>query len=168
MKRTITIILAVLLLSVTVYALPGVYEVPAPNDYPVDCWGVWQVPCIGTRSPLYEGKGIGQDVIDADNSALIRKIGKGYGIFDHAGSEITGHFWNVEEIKPGSGGFLCREGKPEVCYECTAVYLTQQVGNSYYYHGKTIVPGTGIICVSCADEDGWCYVAVFEKVGVMP
>lgn len=170
MKKIVCILLFVLLLTATVYALPSVYEIPATVDYPVDCWGVWQVPCIGTRSPLYTSPGVGQDVIDAENSALIYKYGKGYTIIDHSGSEMNGgHIWAVEDMQVGCGAFLCREGKPEKCYECTAIYLAQQNTNGYWYHGKKIVPdANAIVCVSCADTDGWVYVAYFEFIGDMP
>ena len=171
MKKIIIILLAVMLMTVTVYALPEVYEIPMTVDYPVDCWGVFQVPCIGTRSPLYEATpSEWQDVIDADNSALIRRYAKGYAIHDHAGSVLnSGHLWRVEDMQVGCGGFLCREGKGEICYECTAIYLTEQRGNDFYWHNKAIRPEQDcLICVSCADEDGWVYVAYFEMVGVMP
>lgn len=93
-----------------------------------------------------------------------------YTIIDHAGSEMNGgHIWAVEDMQVGCGGFLCREGKPEKCYECTAIYLAQQNSNGYWYHGKKIVPDSNaVICVSCTDTDGWVYVAYFEFVGGMP
>ena len=170
MKRVFFIIFAVVFLTMTAFALPEVYEIPQTVDYPVDCWGVWQVPCIGTRSPLYTSDGLGQDVIDAENSALYQRMGKGYAIYDHAGSELNGgHIWAVEDMQVGCGGFLCREGKGEICYECTAIYLTEQRGNDYYWHNRAIRPEQDcLICVSCADEDGWVYVAYFEYVGEMP
>lgn len=171
MKKVLFIILALALLTVTAYALPEVYEIPMTVDYPVDCWGVFQVPVLGTRSPLYEAPpSEWQDVIDAENSALIYNYGKGYAILDHAGSEMnSGHIWAVEDMQVGRGGFLCREGKPEKCYECTAIYLAQQNVNGYWYHGKKIVPdANAIVCVSCTDTDGWVYVAYFEYIGEMP
>lgn len=170
MKKIIVILLTVLLLTVTVYALPEVYEIPMNVDYPVDCWGVWQVPCLGTRSPLYEAQPSGQqDVVDAENSALFQRYGKGYGIYDHAWSEVPGGFWCVEQMQVGCGGFLCREGKPEVCYECTAIYLAEQKANNYRTrNGNVTLAADEIMCVSCAEEDGWVYVAVFKKIGEMP
>ena len=161
--------LTLLLLTATVYALPAVYEIPQTYAVSEGAYGSWQVPCIGTRSTLYESPGVGQDVIDAENSALYQRYGKGYAIFDHSYSEVGGGVWCVETMQAGCGAFLCREGKPEVCYECTAIYLAQQVGNYYKTRNGFVSPSSKeIMCVSCADEDGWVYVAIFEKVGEMP
>lgn len=78
-------------------------------------------------------------------------------------------YWRVDEMQVGCGGFLCREGKPEAVYECTAIYLAEQKGDAYYWHGKKLAPGENeILCLSCADEDGWVCVAVFEYIGEMP
>lgn len=169
MKKVITLILTVLLLSVTAYALPEVYEIPMACEYSPEAYGVWQVPCIGTRSPLYFTRGSMQEIIDEENAALIRRYGKGYAIYDHADSYVGLGYWRVDEMQVGCGGFLCREGKPEAVYECTAIYLAEQKGDAYYWHGKKLAPGENeILCLSCADEDGWVCVAVFEFIGEMP
>ena len=169
MRKIVTILLTVLLLTVTVYALPEVYEIPMNCDIPEGAYGVWQVPCIGTRTPLYISKGTGQNIIDAEDSALYQRYGKGYAIYDHAWSEVGNGCWCVEQMEVGCGAFLCREGKPEICYECTAIYLTKQNGTLYKCRGSNITIGKNeIMCLSCAEDDGWVYVAVFEKVGEMP
>lgn len=171
MKKIAIALVLTLFLTLTVFAaaLPDVYEIPQNVEFQEGSIGTWQVPCIGTRSPLYETKGVGQDVIDAKNSALYQRMGKGYAIYDHADSEVGMGLWRVQDMCVGCGGFLCQEGKPEKCYECTAIYLAEQRGNDYYYHNKAIRPeANAIICVSCAETDGWVYVAMFEYVGEMP
>ena len=170
MKKIIVCVLAALLLAATAYALPESYEIPMICEIPEGAYGVWQVPCLGTRSPLYTSAGVGQDVVDAEKSALIRRFGKGYAIHDHAGSELgAGHFWNVEDMQVGCAGFLCREGRPEICYECTAIFLAQRNGSAYKCRGaKITLKSSEIMCLSCTEDDGWVYVAVFEKVGEMP
>lgn len=169
MKKVLFIILAVVLLTVTVFALE-VYEIPQNVDIPEDAYGVFQVPCIGTNSPLYEApRGNGQDVIDEENSALIRKYGRGWLIADHSCSEVGNGIWCVENMEVGGGAFLIREGKPEICYGCTAIYLCRQNGDKFTYHGQNVNPTKdGIICISCADEDGYVYLAVYEYIGEMP
>jgi len=164
MKKGLFVILALALLTGTVFAL-NVYEIPQAVEIPEAAYGVFQVPCIGTSSPLYEGW---QSVIDAEDSALILKYGRGWLIADHAYSEVGG-LWCVQNMQVGCGAFLIREGKPELCYGCTAIYLCRQDGNGFTYNGRSINPTKdGIICISCAEEDGYVYLAAFEYIGEMP
>lgn len=169
-KNTLTVILTLVLavvLTVTVFAL-DIYEIPQTVEIPEGAYGVLQIPCIGTNSPLYEGRDF-QSIIDDENSALIRRYKRGWYIGDHAGSEVGGGFWYVEDITVGSAAFIIRDGEPTKAYLCTSVYFLHQNGWDYAYHGTTVNPTRdGFICVSCSDYDDWVYLACFEYVEDMP
>ena len=156
-------------LALAVILILAVTEIP--HDVPIPTDGmIWQVPCISVSLPVYPEVGRnGQSLIDADNSGCIWQYGRGRIIGDHAGSEIGRGVWFVEDMRVGCAGFLMQEGKPHVCYECTAILLCRQVGAYYQWHGATVWPKTDeILCVSCAEDEEFVYLAVFEKVGEMP
>ena len=169
-KKPLTVILAlvlVALLTVAVYALE-VYEIPHTVEIPDGAYGVFQIPSIGTDSPLYQGRDY-QGIIDDEDSALLYKYKRGWLVADHSGSEVGDGYWYVEDIRVGSGAFLIREGQPEIAYFCTAVYFCHQNGWNYAYHGQNVNPtANGMMCVSCSEVEDWVYVAVFEYVGEMP
>lgn len=167
-KILLAILLASVLLCVTVFAW-DIYAVPQTVTIPEGAYGVLQIPDIGTNSPLYEGRDF-QDIIDDEDSALIRKYKRGWYIGDHAGSEVGGGYWYVEDINVGSAAFIIRGDEPTKAYLCTSVYFCHQNGWNYAYHGQNINPtANGFICVSCSDyADDWVYVAVFEFVEDMP
>lgn len=162
MKKLVIAAAAAVLLAVT--------EIPRTEPVPEGAYAVWQVPCIQASLPIYEEVGRnGQALIDAEDSGCIWQYGRGRCIGDHAGSEAGRGIWAVETIEIGCGGFMIREGKPATCYECTALYLCRQAGAYYQWHGQTIFPKKDdLICVSCAEEDGYVYLAYFEKLGEMP
>ncbi len=173
MRRLSTAILtAVLALSLSAYALAlDMYEIPQAVTLPEDAYGCWQVPCIKTRSTLYEcsNPALWQSVVDAEDSALIKGYGYGLAIYDHAGSEAGRGVWDVSQMQVGCGAFLLREGRGETCYQCVAIFLAEQRGNSYICRGQSIQPQQNeIMCLSCAERDGWVYVALFEYLGTMP
>ena len=166
-KLSTAILTAVLAVSLSAYAVAlDVYEIPQQTEIPTEAWGVLQVPCIRTNSPLYEGW---QEVIDAEDSALVLRYEQGLLILDHAGSEVGRGYWCVEDMKVGCGAFLIREGKGAKCYECTAIYLCEQSGLNYLYRGQRVTPTRdGLMCVSCTERDGYVFVAVFDFIGDMP
>lgn len=170
-KKLLAILLAVIVLAgVTVWAVQTfeVYEIPHKVDIPEGAYGVLQIPSIGVDAPLYEGRDF-QSIIDDENSALIRRYKRGYYIGDHAGSEVGGGFWYVEDIRVGSGAFIVRDGEPTQAYLCTSVYFCHQNGWNWAYHGTNVNPtANGFICASCSDYDDWVYLACFEFVENMP
>ena len=157
-------------LALVAIVLLAVTEIPHQTPIPEDAYGIWQVPCISMSLPIYEEVNHnGQQLIDNDNSGCIWHYGKSYIIGDHAGSEINGALWYVDDMRVGCGAFLLREGKPSICYECTAIFLTHQVGAYYQWHGQTLWPRSDeIFCVSCAESEDEVYLAVFRKLGEMP
>ena len=152
MKRILSIILLLLLLCVPVCAA---------SQQP---YGEFYVGATKTTSTLYKGNGsTDQKIVDRDNSALWRKYGKGHAILDHADSVCGDGVWRVEEMQVGGLADLTVGGKTTY-YQCTAIWLCRQTSYVYKYDGKTIGCKKGdIICVSCADEDGWSYVAYYKK-----
>ena len=170
-KKLLAILLAVIVLcGVTVWAAIAVevYEIPHAVEVPEGAYGVLQIPSIGVDAPLFEGRDF-QQVIDDEDSALIRKYKKGYYIGDHSGSEVGGGYWYVEDIHVGCGAFLIRDGEPTKAYLCTSVYFCHQNGWNWAYHGQNVNPtANGFMCVSCSEWDNWVYLAVFEFVDEMP
>ena len=155
MRRIIAIMLLCLTLSSC--SLP---RTTAPRH------GVWYVNATGTTSQLYKGDAsTGQKIVDAENSALWMKYGKGHAILDHADSVCGDGVWNVNEMQVGGLADLSVGGK-KTYYECTAIWLCTQTRYVYRYDGRTVSVKKGdIICVSCADEDGYDYVAYYRKCG---
>lgn len=156
MKRQLLII--AMLLSI------AGYEVPQPYVIPDGAYGVFQCADLDVTVPLYTAYGVGQEVVDAEDSALIRKYGQGMEIADHADSIIGDGVWNVNDMRVGSTVFLITP-KATKHYQCTAIYLCKQRKNDFTYNGKVIQPAKGdLVCVSCAEEDGWVYLAYYKKL----
>lgn len=171
-KVSTAILTAMLALSLSAYALAlDIFEIPQETEIPTEAWGALQVPCIKTRSTLYEcsNPAYWQDVVDAEDAALIKPFGYGLAIYDHANSEAGRGIWRVEDMTVGCAAFLLREGKGETCYQCVEICLAEQRGNTYLCRGQTIQPQQDeIMCVSCAERDGWVFAAIFKKLGDMP
>lgn len=171
-KVSTAILTAILAVSLSAYAAAlDVYEIPQAAEIPAEAYGVFQVPSLRTSSALYEcsNPAYWQDVVDAEESALIKPYGYGLAIYDHAGSECGRGLWCVEDMTVGCAAFLLREGKGETCYQCVSIFLAEQRGNAYLCRGQTIQPQQDeIMCVSCAERDGWVFAAIFQKLGDMP
>ncbi len=170
-KLSTAILTAVLAVSLSAYAVAlDIFEIPQPAQIPTEAYGVFQVPSLRTSSPLYKTTPAQwQDVVDAEDAALIKPYGYGLAIYDHAGSEAGRGVWDVSQMQVGCAAFLLREGKGETCYQCVAIYFAEQRGNTYFCRGQTIQPQQDeIMCVSCAERDGWVFAAIFQKLGDMP
>ena len=139
------------------------FAVPQAATIPDGAYGVWQVPSIETNSPVYAGTvQNGQAIIDEENSALILDYGKGKAILDHAYSEVAGGTWDVSEMKVGEPGFLITEDGTYI-YQCVGICLAKQSSNKYHFAGVTIYPEKDdIVCISCAEDDGWVYLAYYK------
>ena len=163
MRRTLTVLACLLLIN-----LRG-FEIPQETGIPEGAAGVWQVPDLGTRSPIYTSTGVGQDVVDREDAALLRNYGRGRLICDHLGSEVGGGIWDVSEIRVGSAGFLILQDRT-LCYRCTAVWIVKDGTYCYTYNGAAIWPAhsTDILCASCAITEGEDYLACFEFTGELP
>lgn len=163
MKRVIAIlILAFIVLSISFSTMPT-----AKPKIPKGAYGVWQVASIKTTSPLYKSEyndsKHNQKVVDKENGALWWAYSKGHAIVDHAYSEVGDGVWCVNEMHVGDIGTLTTS-KTTTYYECTAIWKATQTRYVYKYDGTTISVKKGdIICVCCADEDGYNYVAYFRR-----
>ncbi len=160
MKRFIPVILLL-------FSLAG-FEIPRAAVIPDGAYGVFQCPAIEISAPLYTAQGNEQDVVDAENSALVRKWGNGLLICDHADSAHGDATWNVNRMQVGGAAFILTADRIQ-SYRCTAICLVENTGYGYTYHGRTITPGrSDLICLSCAGEDGKEYLAYYEHTGEMP
>ena len=163
MRKLLTVALCLLLMPLTGF------EIPQETKIPEDAVGIWQVPELGTSSPLYAGEQIGQEIVDREDSALIRSFGRGRIICDHLDSRVGGGIWNVGEMKVGSTAFLILPDRT-LSYRCTAVWIVKDGAYSYTWNGAAVWPAhsTDIMCASCAITEGENYLACFEYVGEMP
>ena len=163
MKR-LAAIFAVLLILLTIPTMPVASKVSIPKG----AYGVWSVPSLKTDSPLYKSKANtsaqNQKVVDKENGALWWAYSKGHAIVDHLDSEVGNGLWRVNWIRLDDLAILTtKDGKQY--YICTALWKATQTKFVYKYDGTTIQVAKGdIICVSCADEDGFNYIAYFKKI----
>ena len=146
-----------------------VAAIPQPAEIPEDAVGVWQVPALGTSSPLYYGTGNGQDTVDRENAALIRSYGRGRVILDHADSRIQGGIWNVNGMTVGAPAFLIQRDRTR-WYTCTAIWKAKQTAYAYWFNNAQIYPlhSADILCASCTPEPGMVYLAYYSYEGEMP
>lgn len=145
-------------------------EMPQPVEIPDGAYGIFQVPDLNVSLPVFFAYGTGQEIVDAENSGVIRDFGAGRLIGDHAGSEIGGGVWRVEKMNLDCSAFLITEQGTEryQCYMMVRCYCT---GYAYVLDGQALFPhhATDIICASCANYDGSeVYLAFFKLVGRLP
>ena len=160
MKRTICFLFAVAMLMCV--------PVSAKTTIPKGAYGVWEVNSIHTESPLFKSKANNsrenQRVVDRENCALWWNYSKGHAIVDHVYSEVGEGLWIVWEMHIGDIATLTTS-KGKTYYECTALYKATQTKYVYQYEGETITVKKGdILCVCCADEDGFDVCAYFKKL----
>ena len=163
MKRVFAT-LAVILIFLTIPTMPQAGKVKIPKG----AYGVWTVSSTKTTSPLYKSKANtskeNQRVVDREDCALWWNYSKGHAIVDHLDSLVGDGLWRVNEFHVSDLGVLTTKNS-KTYYECTAIYKATQTKYVYQYDGKTIQVKQGdIICVSCADDDGYDYVAYFKRV----
>lgn len=157
----------IVFITILLFSLVG-FEMPQRTVIPDGAYGVFQCPAIEINVPLYMAQGNEQDVVDAEDSALIRKWGNGLAICDHADSVHGDAVWNVNEMRVGGSAFLITEDGVK-CYMCTAIYMAENTGYSYVYRGQIIAPNKNdLICLSCASEVGKEYLAYYEYDGEIP
>lgn len=141
---------------------------PWDAEIPEGAYGVWECPALGTSTPIYQAEGTGQKWADMENAAFIRRWGEGRLIGDHAGSEVDGGTWWVNEMIVGGHCYLVRDGKPTKDYICTAIWLCDDTGYTYLYNGKSMrAAKNDIMCACCASEKPHdkVYVAYYKYVG---
>ena len=156
----IRLFLAALLLS----SLVG-FEVPQPVVIPDGAWGVLQVPAMEISMPLYTGPD--QLIIDAENSALVRRWGDGILIADHAGSKHHGAEWRVNDMQVGGACFVISHDETRA-YRCTAILLGENTGTAYEYRGRTVTPDKyDVICISCG-RGKETFIAYLDFDGIIP
>ena len=166
MKHFITALLALTLMS-----LVGA-EIPQDVKVPSGAYGVFQCPALGTSTPCYYSDFYGVEILNRENCALLRRLGEGYAVLDHADSEVDGGIWNVNEMQVGGAAFMIKADKTKR-YECTAIFLCYFDGFKYIsdFDSRNVKPREkgDLICVSCAVPDGsMAYVAYYKFVGVEP
>ena len=168
MKKILAVLILICLLCGSVAWADAIPVPSAPTEIPEGSVGVWKVPSLKTATPLYKkdrGQN-GQDIVDAEDSALLKYYGVGYALLDHAGSETGNGVWHVEEIKVEDVAWWVTEEKIEQ-YRCYAVVRATQTGSTYTVKGTPVYPlsSTDILCVSCAVKDGDVFIAFFKDEG---
>ena len=164
MKRTTALFFAVCLLLSFPVTAASVTSVKIPKG----AVGVWTVNSIHTESPLYKSKANNskenQKVVDKDNAALWWAYSKGHAIVDHLDSEVGDGLWRLNGIILGDIATLTTKSEKRY-YECIGIYLCTQTKYVYQHRGTTISVSKGdIICVCCADEPDYNYIAYFRYI----
>jgi len=168
LKRTTAILSALLILASCLTFPISAKASESQTNIPEGAYGVWEIASLGTISPLYTSKANtsreNQRVVDRENCALWWRYSKGHAIVDHLDSEVGDGLWRVNEMHVSDIATLTTS-KGKTYYECRAIWMATQTKYVYQYDGSTIQVKAGdIICVSCADEDGYNYVAYFKKI----
>lgn len=136
---------------------------------PLGCIGIWACPAMGSESYLYTSpkndRTHNQAVVDKADSALWWRYGKGYAVIDHSMSEAGDGLWDVSQIRIGDIATLTIEDK-ETMYVCVGTALCRIRNNDYAFKGKAYAPMAkgDVVCLSCAEEDGYVYAAYFEPM----
>ena len=106
-----------------------------------------------------------QAVVDKPDSALWWRYGKGYAVIDHSMSEAGAGLWDVSQLKIGDVATLTIDGK-ETMYVCIGTAYCRIRNNDYAFKGKAYAPMAkgDVVCLSCAEEDGYVYAAYFEPM----
>lgn len=168
MKKILAVLILICLLCGSVAWADAIPVPTGKTEIPDGSVGVWQVPSLKTKTPLYTNKGRdAQDIIDEENSAVVGSYGVGTAILDHAGSETGKGIWHVEDIKVEDVAWWITEDGIEQ-YRCYAVCRATQTGSTYTVKGTPVYPlsSTDVLCVSCAVKDGDVFIAFFKDEGL--
>lgn len=158
MKRLIIIAIVIVLCTAVAFGQPS------------ELMGYWEIPDLGTISPLYRQDldlRNSQQIVDRANSALYADYGIGHMICDHANSFVGGGNWNINQVKLDSRAYLVLPDRTEE-YVCYLVCRADYGELSYTIGRKSILPicETDIACVCCATADASeVYIAMFRLKG---
>ncbi len=137
--------------------------------FPAGSAGIWKCPAMGSESYLYTSakndRAHNQTVVDRKDCALWWPYGKGHAIIDHAMSEVGGGIWDVSQVRLGDIATLTTKDK-ETVYVCIGTALCRIRNNDYAFKGKAYaaLAKADVVCLSCAEEDGFVYAAYFEPI----
>ena len=142
-------------------------KIPRDVEIPENALGVWAVPDLGIKVPVYSWKlnsRLPQAITDADLSACQQPYCNAQIISDHGGSEGT---WYMEKVMLGMQAFYV---KPEyiMAYTCVGLYIGDYHSWGYTLGSGMIYPASSknILCVSCADASGKkAFIAEFAEEG---
>lgn len=161
MKKITSLILAIIL-CISLCATASAIEIP--DGATALIW----IPCLNIRMSIYTAdQAHRQDVIDAEDSALLSHWGTAYEILDHFGSECVGSKgqWNIQKVFSGAYAFYYTRGHSYM-YECYLTAMTEYDGNEYI-NGRLLSPHSSydLMTVCCAGQDTHHhYVAVFRRL----
>lgn len=149
----------------------GQFAIPRRAEIPVGSVGVWQIPSIDVSIPLYQAtNATQQSVVDAEDSAMLRRYGAGRIIVDHADSKAGDGAWGLWRINLKDVGFLIGPDKT-LSYECIQLCIVDAQRSCYTFDGAAVYPhrATDILCLSCVGSDSkHNYMAYFKQIGEMP
>lgn len=146
-------------------------KVPRNISIPDKAVGVWVIPDLGVKVPVYKDTHSIQanaQIVDAENSALYQPYLQAYIISDHAGSSDT---WFMEKATLDMDAYFVR---PSITvpytthYSCYAILRADYHPWGYTQNGQMVTPRSSkdIVCVSCVDSKGKeVYMAIFREAG---
>lgn len=160
MKKLSFIIALILIISIC----PTASAIEIPDGATALIW----IPCLNIRMPIYTAdQAHRQDVIDAEDSALLSHWGTAYEILDHFGSECVGSKgqWNIQKVFAGAYAFYYTK-EHSYLYECYLTAMTEYDGNEYI-NGRLLSPHSSydLMTVCCAGNDTHHhFIAVFHRL----
>ena len=149
----------------------GQLAIPRKAEIPVGAVGVWQIPSIDVSIPLYQAtNATQQSVVDAEDSAMLRRYGAGRVIVDHADSKAGSGKWELWQVSLKDVGVLIEPAKTLI-YECVQLCIVDVQRTCYTFDGSSVYPrrATDILCLSCVGNDSkHNYMAYFKQIGEIP
>jgi len=149
----------------------GQFAIPRKTEIPVGAVRVWQIPSIDVSIPVYQAtNATQQSVVDAEDSAMLRRYGAGRIIVDHADSKAGDGAWELWRVSLKDVGFLICPNKT-LSYECIQLCIVDVQRSYYTFNGAAVYPhrATDILCLSCVGRDSkHNYMAYFKQIGEIP
>lgn len=142
-------------------------KVPVGVRIPTNSVGVWAIPDLKVKVPVYKDTHSIQknaDIVDAENSALIQNYCQAQIISDHAGSSDT---WFMERATLDMDAYFVRP-YGTVHYVCYSLQRVDYHSWGYTQNNQMVTPRSSkdIVCVSCVDSKGKeAYMAIFKEDG---
>ncbi len=151
----------------TMAQLTDLTKVPWNVPIPDKAIGVWVIPDLGVKVPVYKDTHSIQknaQIVDAENSALYQPYLQAYIISDHAGSSDT---WFMEKATLDMDAYFVRP-YGTTHYSCYILLRADYHTWGYTQNGQMVMPRSSkdIVCVSCVDSKGKeVYMAIFREAG---
>lgn len=166
MKRLTILILTILMLL-------SICPCASAMEIPDGAYGVIWIPCLKIKMPVYTPEvntvAIRQEIIDAEESAVIFNWGTAYQIGDHVFSKgLNGEGeWNLQKVFAGAyAWFYTIDGTYYL--ECYMTGKADYDGNEYL-NGRLVTPCSShdLLLHCCAEDSSHHLIAVFRRLREM-